>query len=1593
MAQKEEQIQPHFLNQDNSLESLTPNETPFKKGTGFDIEGNPSEESGTANGTGEGQNKLSETPTRSNQILSTLPANSLPAGINRNYGSFESIETNEFYYANINSNGNHGIYVVDCDTGIWSKVIVDSNLPFTDDQAGFLAEHRWSMRLQYDANKNIIAKFLVYTNAAGWQGWINVIAAIATNGFDASLFPYWALLPPHFDRRELIEWATRPCMYNPKAVALPNTPADIGIINRVVDQAFQFAQVFNMTDGRPQSNLSPYSLPFIIKSEDFLNSPDVLSKKALLTLYAGSCMVESIDLYVRKTAKNTYGIASTVEWGAWFKYDRLYKYANSETSPSDILSTEYWLRTNPWFNYNYDPVQNTVQYTFDNSKLANIPIIDTTVVQNGLPIKSVGITDIGDAALLVDNLYGYDNLPAKLISNLDIQVVEKTNAVCIVPLRKIRLYAYVARCQDDFAYISQVGYYVGQDTTIRFGSTSNGTGEVATFAESESKQFGLDFADKRAFRCYLKGTPYYADGTWYQVNSDNSLVKIVDPLDFSNSDVLTFVQNVYLSLGYFVCVFDFVVPAGKYVATLGRHNVPSSGDYRNTSTYIEGIANSRSATPFINIRVVTPAALVTYSKEIELDCTNNDIDVWGNGQDLFYVYCPYRTNQGNKRFRFIEGYLEESPSSPLGVEFFPYTLSGRSADDSGTYTDHNGFYFAYTKAANSNVEDIKFTGNVNCVPDSFVVPTSQSGSGWRPNPPAYLSDHNGGIVGDCNRIIYTGKITSLDGTTGYANVSISIVDGATVVTKSDGTFELVIHNGLNTLRSSNVYVNAGGNFLITIANCGSIPLFHFNESLTPCINCQKRTYPFPLILGVNAQGGTEYSLKENGSYSDGFVVADLAGRMTFVNVIKDLTVPSFLIRNNTLATFFRMLINGPLNFNPDMKWFAPYVSNQLNILNYIQWVGDSIQYIDNNGGVVSDVASAVFCSISIQSLYNNNISRNFSLLSTYQFTPEDRVRILDDGNGQILDVADFGSPIDLQVLGTNYNQAAMAAGIIPNTNTSPTINNNVTNTTTVNTADTPSITTIATVQNSISVTIYVKYDARLDRIIGNTGFWIEIYTPSQQSSELDIPYNELEWKPIINGEIADFTGYVNGVPAYNYPTSIDINFWDTYLFSRSINIPLVGDKFISHPFESPNISDTFGYHVTSGGRKNFKNDDAKQEWFPADMIKSDDFSGSGIINGLGTFRSDNRKDFSQYPFGPINMVKSQRSIIFVLCQNDWFVVSFDFHFVYPDARGVMITNLDKNISTPNQKIGNNFGVQPEDTGTVVVYEEFISWYDRKNQAWVLSDYKTAKDVSLFNPNEGVVGGMSSYLNSKTRTISEWNKGVANSSKFDVIGGVDLERGNLYLTFRPRRNNSNDLSSYVNHRRGNDMLHQETLVYNTITRRFIRFENFTPEAYGKMRGRSTGIQMVTFAAGIPYTHNTGNSSFNNFYTIQCDWCMIGVFNQDQAVNKIFANLVLDINGPGAYIDFLRTNEPNSFSNVPMNLVKKVENKYELSLRRDYNSYFAPTPENEFRSTFIDGKRIYNLYLLFRLIGDPNNRGKYFELKTIYNLMADSTNQKK
>lgn len=1595
------QIKPLFLNMDTAYEELKPTESPFIKNMTWDINGNPNAGIGTDNGTGNGQNMLALTPVQSNEKF--LQA-TLPAGYNLNRGYFESITTQELYYFNYNSNGNHGIYVIDGNTNQWNKVIEDPNLQFTDNQDNYMASHRVTLRAVYDSNKNIVEKHLIITDGNSWQKWVNVIASIKTNGFDALLFPYWKLQPPHFDRRELMEFAPRPPMYKPEIVTLPNTIEDKGKINTQIDKAFQFCYAGQYTDGRT-TTVSPYSLPLIVNSTEYISNPDNIPKKSELTLYAGSCMYEKIYIYVREAVvQDGTGSDIAPEWGNWHLYDVINKFSTCGANDPQIIGNEYWRRTDQWAEYSYDQTFNTIKYIFDNSKVSQIVSQDTVnMLFSGMPLRSVAQSDLGDAILYGNNEFGYDNLPCEVMDKFDAIPVEGSLSGCPnLKTRKISLYAYVGRERGNFSgscdpggadnsgydfqtWISQVGYFNGTNTQMKFGGFEMEPNGTFSIHECESDYFNLNFSDKNAFRCYLKGTPFFADGEWYWVDTSFELKKIDGLLDISLESTRAFIKNVYQQGGFFVCRFDFNVPAGKYIATLDRHSLPSSNNSRSESTYITGIANSRTryqrtlSTGFQSqsINVINGRDnLITKSKEIEVDCTDVDINVWGNGRDLFYVFCPSFGAFNNKsRFSFIEGYLRETRANNIPFEQMPYNVTGNAQEAWGFITDKNGHFFGFVaNDSTGSDENIVFNGKLNCIyPKTFIFNQERNGSVWSRDNLVYITDYNNGVVGDCNRVVVRGRITDLSGSIGYSNIAVSIVDGSTSITNNDGTFQLIVHNGTNTNRFSNIYINSAGNFNIAGESCAPVPLTYYSDINVPCISCTVRNYPFDINMKINIITGNQRSVKQGGKYSVGGWVADLAGRMSYANIIKEVYVPSFLERDNTLAYFIRLLINSPLllnQFAQDAKWFFPCVSKNISEKRYVQWVGDKIQYIDNSGNITDTPNNAVFCKIFIQSLYDFNINNNFSVLAKYQFVKGDRLQVFDDGDGNLFDIATYGEPIDIQVLGTNYNQAAINAGLLPPES---------------NTVLNPN-----TATESTDVGLIVKYDARLDKLASKTGFWIEIYTPSQTSDI--IPLNECAGGyPIIDGTLQEFTGYVDNIPQYRIIDSIDLSFWDTYLINRNISIAKVGSKAFGHPFESPNVTDSFGANLASGGRINTKNDNAKQRWVRQGTIKSDEFVSGGIINGLANFRSANAKEYSDYKWGGIVAIHPERNLISFICENDFFTTDYNFHYAFPNAQGQIVTNLDNGLSEAHQKVGSNYGCNYENTGTIIIDDKYIYWYDAKNTAFIKMNYGSAIDLTSKSDSEQ--GGVQSYINSKTEFVSKWNNAHTKEFSFDVVAGIDAERGFIFLTFRPRRGNENSNFSYVNERRNIQLDIQETIVYDIQYHGWGRFVGFTPESYGRLRGKNANVEMYSFAAGIPYMHNnTSNASFLNFFGMNTERVIIcaanTIENKEKDVVKVFQSLANDVTGAGWFIDMIYNNETNSYSYIPSNFVKTKEHNEYAGILRDMSSYPPIAPEELFRCMLHDGKRLFGNYIIFRMVGDPEKPNEYCQMKNIYYTFTQS-----
>lgn len=1559
---------PLFLELDNDELVQKPDEALFNKNWTFDNNRNKSSGEGNDNTSKNGQNQWVLTPVSSNVLI---PNSQLPAGYNKS-SAFGSVTTNEIYQFNYNENGDHGIYVIDGRTLVCQKVIIDLELQFSDDQDAFIANHRVILRAIYNENKEIIEKFLIFTDGYSWQKWIPVMAAIATDGFNVTTFPYWTLQQPHFDRGELLCYAVRPPMIALTSEFIDNTGGDAGKPNRLIGKSFRASFKFYYTDGR-ETPIAPWSLPFYVPQEDFLSSPDLLPKKALFTIYAGSCLVEKIEIYIKANESD------------WYRYDTINAYDDSDNA----LGTSYWLRTGKWANYSYDPVFNTIEYIFDNSKVGQI--VDQAFItrpQNDIPFRSAAMSSLGDGILLGNNEIGFNNFSKDITSKFDVTVLQEASTACNVPLRNISVYAYVGLMGDhvdDITFISQVGYYDGEDTQMRFGglqiqynSLSFPIPELRAMVE-QSKQFNLDFADRKSFRCYLKGTPYYADGVWYRVSSAGARIKIENDLDISDEGTKDFIFGVYQSQGYFICKFDFTVPAGVYTATLARHNTLNSEDWMGQSTYIIGIADSTLYTDELKygfpLRRLLPndeiaaSALVSNEKEMEIDCRAADVDVWGNHADLFYVFAPsplYEDGWPNDdidHWTFIEGYLQERPTTSVSMELYPYIADEGYPEHlyGGIYTDKNGFFFQYSGRGDADEANVVFWGNKDCTyydqaGSFFETDLVGEHRGWHPNQNLYWSNYNSDLVTDCNRIVITGRVENADGTLGYSNVSVSISFGGTATTNDNGEFTLIAHQGLSAAPTRYLYINAGGDFVITLADC--TPLNRYNYTQPACVFtsiCQLRSFVLSDVA-VRIESGTLQSIKSEAKYPIGIIGADLAGRVSYVNLIKEVEVPSFMDLDAVGASYLHWTLSSDAIFTDDIKWVAFVVAKDRNKLKYVEWIGDNIKYLDGGGNETTDVAAAKLVQIDITSLLNANIASNFSLLANYQFVQGDRVRILDDGSGQLFDTSTYGDAIDLQIVGTTYNQAAANAGLI---NTIP------------NNSD-----------SQIGASIIVEYSSRLDALKDKTGFWIELYSPQQVNAEL--PYFEAMWYPVVNNKIAIYTGSVS--PMYTYPLAGDIDYWDTYLIRRNINIPNVGNKYFWHPFESSNVTDNWGKDVISAGRPNTVNHFAKRRWYTDHVIKSGNLVSEGSRNGLGTFSTDDKKDFKGFGRGAIVAIISQYSTILFICENDYFLTDYNFNYIYANAQGVSVANLTNGLSEPHQKVGDNYGCLYEHTGTIVSVDKYVFWYDAKNAYFIMCNYSQAIPISE--------KGIKSYLISKSVFTSRWNIDNDNDGRIDVIAGVDYQNMNVYLTFRPRRNKSLSARSFVNLRRDISIDHQETIVYNMNTQRWVRTVGFTPEAFISLRGNGSVQEMFTFANGKAYYHNNvaDTVGYCNYYGIQTELVLKIAINDNPDLVKTLKTLAYQCLGMKLYCDLIYESQPNSFSYIPLNLFKTKKKVNYGAVLKDASSY--PKDNKTWVSMLIDGtKKIFGQFFIVRIVGGFSDRGKYAEISSIFKRLTESGNNKK
>jgi hypothetical protein len=1467
-----------------------------------------------------------------------LPHINKPDGTNVPVLLYNAEETNELYVGYWNSNNIHTIFCVDGLTQNISLVDIGSHLNFSLDPKHRIAPHRCVLRVFYGANaggeKVIREKALIFTDGFNWQTWINVRAGIGTNGFDATAYPYFKLYYPHYDRREFTDLAVRPPMLKPEVIPVPPTESDKGKPNSTLDRSTQFAFMYIYTDGRP-TTLSPYSTPYINVRPGF-SLTDSLAVRCLdLKLYAGSGNVEQIVLLVRFCG------------GDWYKYDTIDKFSDCGPNDKTVIGEDYWKRVNPWEGLNYDETLNTITYRYcGDRELGSFSQDDANRIQSDLPILSVGQTPAADALLYGDNLYGYDNISCDILDQFRVSVTEdNSNAACEVNLVNIKVYAFITR-QEQW---TQPIWMRGEDGERFFGGASErrlnpiANKQPYDIWQQEAEAFNLRLGTKDGMICYLAGTDYKSIGKQYSVV--NGTKTLIGPVDVNDPGYKQYLINLMTANGYFIQEFEFNVPAGNYVARLANHTAGTDSIYYKTSTYVQGICNRDFLAKF-KLPNGQVTAGIPKAKEIEIFACGGDVDFWDpqNGDGIFHIYCPasfdYETWADGSRFkilgRFIEGYLHEDTENDIPVERVAYEAfrGDPNYNKGGWYTDHNGFFFTTSSDGSSERSEVLFRSIYNCADSADVRFTTNIGGdnrGYFPNQNKYFKQSMGNSYGPCNRVKIPGRIVDQKTGEGLAGIGITLAENATYFTDAEGNFTIITHpyNGVNTNRK--IFYNSTRP--ITIEGCECVGYDTYDESLVPCVNCNERIYPLTFSKAfIGALLGVIKSHKDGGRYGVNASLGDPAGRMTFSNTVGYVDMPTIPDMGKIVPLRIRWDLLAPVVFPDWAKWISFQVTSNQVSKKFLQWVGDGIKFLDRTGNEVLDGNGAILSKITIQSLLDYNTENNLSTNTAYQFVPGDIVRIYDDGDGNYFPSTAPGGFMDFIIRGTNFNTVAVSDEG----------------------------------ESEDGKSIVIDYDSRLLALKDKCGFWIEIMSPKDLSE--DVRSCEVMTYAIINNKIV-----LDGVPI----TGQVLDSFDSYFVNRQIVIEECSGNAIAHPFISSSITDFFGAGCTSCGRLFVKDDAAKQTWYTDDTIKSDDLVNEGRVNGLGTFRESNRKQFKGKEWGGIVAMHAERGIVAFICANDWFLTDYNQNYVKTTAEGILTVNLDRNLSDPHQKVGQNYGCRFEETATIDFFDGLCIWADINNSAVVAMNYQEAVDIARIDNK--------SYFVDKFRYTKDFNNKLAPADYLnnlvEISGGTDPSSRIYHLTFRPRRMLSRNPSAFINNEREKFLDMQETILFSLDQKAWVGFAPYTPEMYCRFKDSSTGLELVTSASGNIHYHNSkGVKSVNTFYGIKTEQVIELVGTGEEAKDKLLQGIVQDSRGIAYTIDSIKTNLPNVYSYVPRPYFKKEEGMFNAAALR--NCVVYPNINKPKESHLIDGGVISGVWFKIRLVRDINFIDGYNELNYVF-----------
>lgn len=1440
----------------------------------------------------EGSNEFAYTPLESNQLYCNL---TLPAGINYTVGFKYFKEINQGFVCVYNSNNDHFIYRIKGNTGDCEIVYRNACLNFQLNPLYFIGETRMAIETTCRFNKvtqdeeNVI--YLILVDDYNDQKMICVEDSINTHFFNKTDFPYF----------DIVDDSCTDCNYI--SLGLPQNLDCIVIetIERDLDDADEIlkSNLINYTVW--QFRVKPIdvwaragehgviSYPYIsVIGGSCVQASAGLPRCLKLGFNAGCPIIDKWQIEYRKCNGNINGLSTVSDW---FIHDTIEKYNNCENK-------NWWersLNTDSDRGWTYDSGTNTITYTFCADKGCQpVPVRETNRNENYLPIISGGVFSINKGVALNKNTRGFEPLDCDELSKMDFTIEKPvgTNSCLNTKLVKVKIYGYIWNPFED------------KHVPIRYNNSQPVFG-IAHCPNNNPFAYDQVFpTDQLGFIGHFAGTSNYCISKQYKHNLATG-EDIYAGGEYNDESGYAPIQ-----------VWEFMVLPGRYKFWVSSHKSKPSDPYQTTSTNVIGITSLSAL-----------GTLVEEKKELIIDvCDGNDLDLTANP---VMIYDLTRIGKG---CLFVDatsvntGYLYEDE-----LEGRPIELARVSPNKSGAirtnYTDHNGYYFS---AHRDKWLQTHLYGKKNCVYSllaSSRVSYDNSGA-WHRFDKLYVYKGTDAYLSK-DRATIKGKIVlCIDNNIGVAGALVLLTRGGYATTDTKGEFQITAHDEaeLDTRDDQIIYSQKGSCVLLL---CGPDCIYCFdNADITvPICDGTDRVIDVP-DLEVRINGYNKKGPHMGGRYGIGIVEHDWLGRETFVQIQNKhyIDIPS--LQETQLFDYSKILfdITGMV-FKPTTKRVSFWITRNLNEGDYITWVAERFQFIDNTGKV--NTAAPTKIRLYYEGLGEYNKQYDFSTNTAWDFID----------NTELQNV----------VTGDEIEFIANGDGTI----------------------FTKKITELVT-YDKIGKFITIAYTQDLKDL--KDGCLIRIKR-RRICQEQEFFYELCPMIKVIDGIPQVLTG--------------ELQFFDSYLLNRQIPVPVTTtltslnstggiietsvteNQLKTYPFlfEHHSPSDLWGDHCWSKGRVNVVNPFENRLCLNTEICVSKALTLNNLLNGLNYFDVEDTVVFDEQEWGPITGCFATLNEILVICGVKNFTVPFNDTNIRVDENGkVYAPTIANRFGVPRKSKGGDFGVQVYDINTLSRDNDIIMGLDTINSALVIFSFGAAEDVSG--------NGALSYIRSNVRAVKINNNDDLNRKKY-FHGCIDTKNNKYLLTLTTLQQVDVD---YINDLDENNAGINDTLVFDIENKSFYGTRSYTPEYYGGLSGDINDKQLISFRYGQAWMQNRLNNSatsFNNFFGTQCESIFEFVFNLENTKEKHFMWLETYCKELLLYADRIKTSSGQQSRIMPLWWEKRgkfwvADFKCDLNTVADAN-----IPVETGANALLDGDSLFGTWVKVRLRPKQGDSNKYFE----------------